>query len=329
MTAARVRPATRSQIVIPLFAEKPSHPFVPLGDQTAGARSEGQGRPSAGACALPLTAASTLAGWCRSGDRAAWHYAVLILAGALSVCAGSGVAVAQSAPVERPSAAHPHATHITEASRRFGIPEHWIRAVLRAESAGDVRAISSAGAMGLMQVMTDTWAGLRVRYGLGRDPYDPRDNILAGTAYLREMWDRYGNVAAMLAAYNAGPGRYDDHRATGRPLPAETRAYVAALLPLIGGTAPVEAPEKRAEPPPDWREAPLFILRAGDIRTAAETSSGARQSGQSAQSGAQSGERSGEQKSDGRAAVPVRDPVDAEPQRGTMFVARANGGELR
>src|SRR5690606_8078670 len=167
MTAARVRPAIRFKIVIPLFAEKPSHPFVPLCDQTAGAHSEGQGRPSAGACALPLTAASTLAGWCRSGDRTAWHYAVLILAGALSVCAGSGVAVAQSAPVERPAAAHPYAAHIAEASQRFGIPEHWIVAVLRAESAGDVRAVSTAGATGLMQVMPDTWAGLRVRYGLG------------------------------------------------------------------------------------------------------------------------------------------------------------------
>src|SRR5690606_25250391 len=83
MTVARVRPAIRSKIVIPLFAKKPSHPFVPLGDQTAGARSEGQGRPSAGACALPFTAASTLAGWWRSGDRTAWHCAVLILAGAL------------------------------------------------------------------------------------------------------------------------------------------------------------------------------------------------------------------------------------------------------
>ena len=117
MTAARVRPATRSKIGIPLFAEKPSHPFVPLGDQTAGARSEGQGRPSAGACALPLTAASTLAGCRCCGDRPAWHYAVLLLAGALSVCAGSGVAVAQSVPVERPAAAHPYAAHIAEARR--------------------------------------------------------------------------------------------------------------------------------------------------------------------------------------------------------------------
>ena len=282
MTAARVRPAIRSKIVIPLFAKPcsrfkmlhrrilpaalPPSPLTPLGDQTAGARSEGQGRPSAGACALPLTAASTLAGCRCCGDRPAWHYAVLILAGALSVCIGSGVAVAQSAPVERPAAAHPYAAYIAEASQRFGIPEHWIRAVLRAESAGDVRAVSTAGAMGLMQVMPDTWAGLRVRYGLGRDPYDPRDNILAGTAYLREMFDRYGNVAAMLAAYNAGPGRYDEYLATGRTLPAETRAYVAALTPILGGAAATEPPSSAPPPPPDWREAPLFVMHPGDTR---------------------------------------------------------------
>ena len=307
MTAARVRPAIRSKIGIPLFAEMQSHPFVPLGDQTAGARSVGQGRPSAGARALPLTEASTLAGWRRSGDRQAWRCAVLLLAGALSVCIGSGVAVAQSAPVERPAAAHPYAAHIAEASQRFGIPEHWIRAVLRAESAGDVRAISSAGAMGLMQVMPDTWAGLRVRYGLGRDPYDPRDNILAGTAYLREMFDRYGNVGAMLAAYNAGPGRYDEHRATGRPLPAETRAYVAALAPILGGATATEAPSSAPPPPPDWREAPLFVMRPADTRAAAAPPS-------EAQSG------------DGRAAVPARDPALTEPQDGSIFVASASDG---
>ena len=306
MTAARVRPATRSKIGIPLFAGKPSHPFVPLGDQTAGARSKGQGRPSAGARALPLTAASTLAGWRRRGARAAWHRAVLILAGALSICTVSGVAVAQSAPVERPAAAHPHVAHIAEASQRFGIPEHWIRAVLRAESAGDVRAVSSAGAMGLMQVMPDTWAGLRVRHGLGRDPYDPRDNILAGTAYLREMFDRYGNIGAMLAAYNAGPGRYDEHRATGRPLPAETRAYVAALAPIFGGAAATEPPSSAPPPPLDWREAPLFVMRPADAQAAAAPPS-------EAQSG------------DGRAAVPARDPAAMESQGGSIFVADASG----
>ncbi|MCB1520455.1 MAG: lytic transglycosylase domain-containing protein [Hyphomicrobiaceae bacterium] len=304
--------------LIPLFAGKPSHYFVPLDYMSAGARSEGQGRPSAGASRAPLTAVSTLAGWRFGGERSARRSSVLLLASVLAFVSGSAFAVAQSTPIVRAAAVHPYAAHIAEASQRFGIPEHWIRAVLRAESAGDVRAISSAGAIGLMQVMPDTWAGLRVRYRLGRDPYDPRDNILAGTAYLREMWDRYGNVAAMLAAYNAGPGRYDEHRATGRPLPAETRAYVAALAPALGGAVAAGTPEKRAEPPPDWREAPLFILRAGSTQTAAAPSSGG-------QSDAQSSGRSG----DGRAAVPVRDPVDAEPQRGVMFVARANGGGMR
>jgi soluble lytic murein transglycosylase-like protein len=180
--------------------------------------------------------------------------------GALSLCGTSSVSIAQSAPIVRTATADPYAAHITEASRRFGIPERWIRAVLRAESAGDARAISSAGAMGLMQVMPDTWAELRVRHRLGRNPYDPHDNILAGTAYLREMWDHYGDVAAMLAAYNAGPARYDEHRAKGRPLPAETRAYVASLAPALRG----ERPSKIAlvtRRPLDWREAAIFIVR--------------------------------------------------------------------
>lgn len=306
MRAARARAVIGADTGILLFAEKPSHPFVPLDDRTADARSESQGRPPAGACALPLTAASTLAGWRRSGDRTAWHYAVLLMAGALAICAGSGVAVAQSAPVERP-AAYPHAAHIAEASQRFGIPEYWIRAVLRAESAGDVRAVSAAGAMGLMQVMPDTWAELRVRHGLGRDPYDPRDNILAGTAYLREMFDRYGNVAAMLAAYNAGPGRYDDYLATGRTLPTETRAYVAALVPVLGGAAATEPQSSPPPLPPDWRDAPLFVMRFGHGQAASPPPSQARPG-------------------DARAAVPAHDPAAMEPQGGSIFVAGASEG---
>lgn len=306
MTPARARVVIGSNTGIPSFAERPSHPSVPLGRRTAGARSGGQGRPSAGASRAPSTAASTPAGWRRSGDRTAWHCAVLILAAALSICAGSGVAVAQSVPVERPAAAHPYAVHIAEASQRFGIPEHWIAAVLRAESAGDMRAISSAGAMGLMQVMPATWAELRTRHGLGRDPYDPRDNILAGTAYLREMFDRYGNVAAMLAAYNAGPGRYDEYLATGRILPAETRAYVAALAPILGGAAASEPQPSASPPPPDWRDAPLFVRRPGDTRAAAALLS-------EAQSG------------DARATVPARDPTAHNPQDGSIFVVRARG----
>ncbi|WP_425117338.1 lytic transglycosylase domain-containing protein [Agrobacterium pusense] len=233
------------------------------------------------------------------------RYAGLLLAGVLAVAACPVAVSAQAAPVARANPADPYAGFITEASQRFGIPEHWIRAVLRAESAGDVRAISSAGAMGLMQVMPETWAGLRVRHGLGRDPYHPRDNIMAGTAYLREMWDRYGNVAAMLAAYNAGPGRYDEHRTTGRALPAETRAYVAALAPVLGGSAGSETPAPATPPPPDWRAAPLFVMRSKDMRTAAALTSEAQS---------------------GRATVPVRDDADTEPPTGSIFVARADDG---
>ncbi|OBX17696.1 lytic transglycosylase [Erythrobacter sp. QSSC1-22B] len=176
------------------------------------------------------------------------------------------ITVAQRAAVERPTTA-PYSAHVTEASQRFRIPETWVRAVMQVESAGRVRAVSSAGAMGLMQIMPDTWAGLRLRHRLGRDPFDPRDNILGGTAYLREMYDRFGSPG-FLAAYNAGPGRYEEHLATGRPLPRETRAYMAMLLPMIG-LAPRDSTATVAAPPPDWREAPLFVERSNGNSTAA------------------------------------------------------------
>jgi hypothetical protein len=126
------------------------------------------------------------------------------------------------------------AAFITEASRRFAVPEHWIRSVMSVESAGDVLARSRKGAMGLMQIMPQTWSELRARYDFGADPYDPHDNILAGAAYICELYDRYG-APGFLAAYNAGPGRYENHLATGRPLPNETQAYVKRLAPTIGG----------------------------------------------------------------------------------------------
>ena len=104
---------------------------------------------------------------------------------------------------------------------------------MRIESGGDTRAVSPKGAMGLMQIMPKTYAGLRARHRLGPDAYNPHDNILAGAAYLREMLDRYGS-SGFLAAYNAGPARYDEHLATGRPLPPETQVYIAMLSPMIG-----------------------------------------------------------------------------------------------
>jgi soluble lytic murein transglycosylase-like protein len=129
-----------------------------------------------------------------------------------------------------------------------------------------VKAVSPKGAIGLMQIMPDTWAGLRLRYRLGRNPRDPHDNILAGAAYLREMHDRFG-AAGFLAAYNAGPGRYQDYVATGRPLPAETLAYVAALAPLIGGD-PVNRGVVIAAGATAWIRAPLFAVVADSTSSA-------------------------------------------------------------
>lgn len=204
---------------------------------------------------------------CAGRSSAVRRSALLLLSGLLLTAAATPTVLAQIASPASAVTAHPHAAHIAEASRRFGIPPAWIVAVMRAESAGDVRAVSSAGAMGLMQVMPDTWAELRVRHGLGRNPYDPRDNILAGTAYLREMWDRYGDIAAMLAAYNAGPARYDEHRAKGRALPAETRAYVASLAPALRGERPSKSGSAVARPL-DWREAAIFVGRDGGASAA-------------------------------------------------------------
>ncbi len=174
--------------------------------------------------------------------------------------------VPAAAQMIAPHTADPVARHVAEASRRFGIPQAWIWAVMRAESAGDVRAISHAGAMGLMQIMPDTWAYLRARYGLGDDPYHVRDNIIAGTAYLRELHDRFGSPG-FLAAYNAGPGRYEQHLATGRPLPRETRAYLAILAPMVGGSQPDRATIAPVDPLA-WMRAPLFAMRADDARAA-------------------------------------------------------------
>lgn len=168
--------------------------------------------------------------------------------------------VSGSDPQRRAAQASPGDGLVAEASARFGIPEHWIRAVMRVESAGNPRAVSRAGAMGLMQIMPGTWRELRVEHGLGNDPFDPRDNILAGTAYLRAMYDLFGSPG-FLAAYNAGPARYAEHLATGRPLPRETRAYLASLAPLIGSAAAAPMQDEPSALAIDWRDAPLFVAR--------------------------------------------------------------------
>ncbi|MDV3455869.1 lytic transglycosylase domain-containing protein [Sphingomonas sp. HF-S4] len=158
---------------------------------------------------------------------------------------------------------------IAEAASRFGIPDDWIRRVMRAESGGRTtlagRPIASAkGAMGLMQVMPATYAEMARRHGLGADPHAPRDNILAGAAYLRAMYDRFG-YPGLFAAYNAGPARYAAHLRTGNPLPGETRIYLARVT-----GAPLIPPEKRPGLTPAERRIDVFFelrgQRAGQLQ---------------------------------------------------------------
>ncbi len=136
----------------------------------------------------------------------------------------------------------PWGPYVTEASTRFDVPDRWIREVMRVESGGKLYhggtlVTSPVGAMGLMQVMPQTFDEMRVRYSLGDDPYDPHNSILAGAAYIREMYDIYGSPG-FLAAYNAGPGNLDAYLTRNRPLPAETRRYVAMIAPYIRDSAP-------------------------------------------------------------------------------------------
>ena len=250
----------------PLIDRAPVKPFDLIACQAAAARKEGQGRPDA--CPSFKTFMAWQFAASRFGRRslaldgsehggrlqarrdcgasaficrgiAALSASVMVALPASTVCAEP------SAHRERPahtgsviSSADPWSAYIREAARRFVISERLLRAVMHVESVGDVHAVSSKGAMGLMQIMPATWDELRIKYRLGDDPYQPRDNIFAGAAYLREMLDRFGRNG-FLAAYNAGPGRYEEHLLTGRPLPRETIDYVRKLAALINGSVPI------------------------------------------------------------------------------------------
>lgn len=225
---------------IPLFGRMLHHSSVPANDREAVTRRAGpepapdfvRGRPMGRRQATLAPRSTNTAAYWRSIGTGVSALVMLFL----PLTMGDAAAFAGT-----PSAEHtarfrthdPFADFIDEASRRFGVPVYWIRAVLELESAGNARAKSPKGAMGLMQIMPETWAELRLRYGLGNDPYNPHDNILAGSGYLRELHDRYGSPG-FLAAYNAGPARYEEHLA-GRPLPIETLAYLDKLAPMIGG----------------------------------------------------------------------------------------------
>ena len=181
--------------------------------------------------------------------------AALLLLGLLAACAatpGPIMPVAQEAADYRAHARayyappgppdDPWGPYIEAAAARFDVPDAWIRAVMHQESGGhefiDGQFVTSVpGAMGLMQLMPPTYDDMRSQYGLGADAYEPHDNIMAGTAYIRQMYDTYGSPG-FLAAYNTGPGRLDDFLTRNRPLPHETRQYVSIIGPQIAGIYP-------------------------------------------------------------------------------------------
>lgn len=189
-----------------------------------------------------------------------WPMAAVAMLALLGACAQQAGPVTTRSNAARPASydppgppGDPWGPYIREASRRYDVPERWIREVMRQESGGRATATSHAGAMGLMQVMPGTYAELRRRHDLGTDPYHPYDSIMAGTAYIREMYDLYGSPA-FLAAYNAGPRRLEDYLWASRGLPNETRNYIARIGPRIEGTSPT-------------RRAPPEVYAAAEIPT--------------------------------------------------------------
>lgn len=162
---------------------------------------------------------------------------------------------------------------IVEASNRFNVPQTWIRAVMQIESGGRTTLAenqpitSSAGAMGLMQVMPSTYEDMRRQHGLGANPYDPHDNILAGAAYLRWLRERYP-YPTLFAAYNDGPGNLEERIMRGGLLPTETRNYVSGItLSLQTGDAVLRWKKARFTQPDG---APVWIDGAagGTVRAA-------------------------------------------------------------
>jgi soluble lytic murein transglycosylase-like protein len=129
---------------------------------------------------------------------------------------------------------------LAEASKRFGVPQTWIRAVMQIESGGrtmlaeNLPMTSSQGAMGLMQLMPDTYDDMRRAYRLGKDPYEPHDNIMAGAAYLKFLRGKYG-YPQMFAAYNDGPGNLEQRMRDGGLFPEETRNYLGTITARLEG----------------------------------------------------------------------------------------------
>jgi soluble lytic murein transglycosylase-like protein len=129
---------------------------------------------------------------------------------------------------ERPKPTASHSTSqydhlIADASKRYGVSIPLLKAIIRAESGFDPKAVSRKGAMGLMQIMPDNFKLLGIQ-----DPFDPWQNIDAGTRYFKQMYERFGKVSLSLAAYNAGPSAVDYYKTI--PPYEETEDYVRKVL---------------------------------------------------------------------------------------------------
>jgi hypothetical protein len=159
---------------------------------------------------------------------------------------------------------------IDEASRRFNVPQDIIMSVMGIESGGRRGAVSPKGASGLMQVMPATYTELAGRYGLGPDRFEPRNNVTAGTAYLRENYDQFGNWPDAVRAYNAGPGRLQRVKSGTSTLPQETTDYLnnpalKSVLAQFGGgnTMPQWPSTQRGTGRLDEGAMPLFSRATG------------------------------------------------------------------
>lgn len=182
-------------------------------------------------------------------EQRAGHARVTSVSPALGALCSAQCASATAVPVPATSAMLSYDSYVQEAATRFQVPTTWIAAVMRVESNGNARAISIKGAMGLMQLMPPTWADLAHRYRLGNDPFDPRDNIFAGTAYLRELYDHFG-PSDFLAAYYAGP----DRALWGR----DTAAYLRRLGRILP-ELPIKIALNSADEQSDRRSFSLFV----------------------------------------------------------------------
>ena len=239
-----------------LFGRSAGPFLVPAKTASATARSHRQGRPSGRrGTRLVLDAGEPdrmlLRTGARTGKPRVWRATASLLLAVVLAGAVMGLRPARAEPLV--AAVNDIDAAVAEASARFGLSKTLIWAVLRAESGGRADAVSRKGAMGLMQLMPATWRDMRVALRLGDDPFQPRDNILAGAGYLSALYDRFGSPG-YLAAYNAGPGRYQQHLDGAAFLPSETLAYVDDVQRRA-----TKAASQGRSAAADWRASGMFV----------------------------------------------------------------------